>query len=823
MIVLLLSGFAPLRQDLSSQITLQVSAGFDGGFRENRWTPVYIRVSNDGNDVEGELVIRPETSNGSVTNRYSTPISLPQGSRKTTFLYITAEGFASEIRVELIDTEGVVQAVTPTSLRSLQPRDQLHVVVTQSTSGSIDLTGVHDSGYIGFQANWRTETIPDQAAALEAIDTLAFSDVDTGTLSSVQRQAIADWVAQGGHLIVTGGQNWRSTASGLTELLPFAPDNSVTADNLTPIANWLRFSGDDLSQQSILATGTLNAEAIPLVKDTDERVLLARRDFGAGTVDYLTVDPNSLPLRGWGGLTELWMTLATTLGTRPSWSYGFQDWERANSAANILPGVDVLPDVLPLCGFLGLYIALIGPLNYVVLNRLNRREWAWITIPAFVILFSALAWILGFNLRGNEVTLGRISLVQSWPETERAKTDTLISLLSPRRAQYSLSTADLGFLAPIPSIGVQGGLFASGAPASTHIQQSEVFRALDFPIDSSYIATFHSLTTLTSPAISGRASLVYDTANNTQIFRGSVSNNTDFVIYNPVILVRGQALDLQEALQPGDVKPFEMTVTGQGLPSPVPLAYVNTGFSTFSRRTFSFSSSNTQQTINDILDEQLTDQVDLYNRGGNPSPEEQEALRRMFFLNSFVDDAYGLMTGRGNHVYLAGWTTSPVQVINLEGATWRALDTTLYLAQLDVEVPSTSEVVTITSDQFTWFTQNRTTLTDLAPVDLNLQQIGDEVSFRFTPLPEAVLSEVDELTLFIDRNDSTTRTLPLQLWNYDKGDWDDVTIESSNQIAIRDPQAYLGAQNAVQIRLTADSMAGYPYIRDLTVEQKGRF
>jgi len=34
----------------------------------------------------------------------------------------------------------------------------------------------------------------------------------------------------------------------------------------------------------------------------------------------------------------------------------------------------VLPGFLQLCGFLAAYIILIGPVNYVVLKRLNRLE-----------------------------------------------------------------------------------------------------------------------------------------------------------------------------------------------------------------------------------------------------------------------------------------------------------------------------------------------------------------------------------------------------------------------------------------------------------------
>src|SRR6185369_6233950 len=104
--------------------------------------------------------VRPETSSNSVRDSYSIPISLPTGAQKTVFLYITAESFATEIRVEMITNDGVVAAVESARLRSIQSRDQIHVVVTQSASGAIDLSNVHDGGgYNAFQANWHIENI----------------------------------------------------------------------------------------------------------------------------------------------------------------------------------------------------------------------------------------------------------------------------------------------------------------------------------------------------------------------------------------------------------------------------------------------------------------------------------------------------------------------------------------------------------------------------------------------------------------------------------------------------------------------------------------
>jgi len=179
----------------------------------------------------------------------------------------------------MITNDGVVASAETARLRSIQSRDQIHVVVTQSASGVLDLSSVHDGGYNAFQSNWHIDNIPDRETALEAVNTLVFSDVDSGTLNPGQKQAITDWVAQGGHLLVTGGVDWQSTANGLMDLLPMKPDNSRTLDNLTGLAKWLRFSGDQLIQQTVVATGALQAGARVLTSAADgnaERPALTR-------------------------------------------------------------------------------------------------------------------------------------------------------------------------------------------------------------------------------------------------------------------------------------------------------------------------------------------------------------------------------------------------------------------------------------------------------------------------------------------------------------------------------------------------------------------
>lgn len=809
-------------QTASSDITLAAHVGFDGSFRENKWMPVYVRVSNSGEAVEGRLVVRPETSGNAVYNTYDFPISLPTGSQKSVFLYITARGFANEIRVELINNDGVILAVEPTQVRSLQARDQLHVVVTQSTSGAIDFATVHDAGYNAFQANWRVENIPDRAAALDAVDTLIFSDIDTGTLSSAQQQAITDWVAQGGHLLVTGGTDWQRTAAGLADLLPLSPANSITLDHLTPLAEWLRFNRDQLTQRAVVATGTVQSGATVLATGDNDTPLLVRGNLGSGTVDYLAASPSALPLRGWGGLGALWLTLATTVQPQPGWSYGFIDWDRANSAVNILPGVNLLPDILPLCGFLALYIALIGPLNYLVLNRLNRREYAWVTIPIFIMAFSALAWVLGFNLRGSEVTLSRLTVVQSWPDVERSAVQEVVGLLSPRRAQYSLSASNDSFLWPVPSIEAQNSFLSGNVQSSVNIEQAADFRAVSFPVDASFIAAFNAQAIIAKPDMGGQATLFHDSVSGQQMMRGSVRNDSEFVLNDPVILVRGTALHLAEPLAPGDVTPFEITLPGEGPPSPSPLAYAEGAFTSVYQRSYSPYFDNDSRTVEDIMGDALDNRSNRAQRTLANNAEQQEITRRRSFLAALISEPYRLLTGRGNQAYLVGWTDIAPLGLTLEGGTWKSLDTTLHLVQLVVEVTLPTDETVVTSDQFTWFVQSRTALNDVGPLDISFSP-NDEVVFRFTPLPGIVLKSVTELAVLIDRQLTQARNVPVELWNWRDEEWELMDNSSEGVIAVPNPGRFLGPENSVQVRITAEAIGGYPRLEDVSIEQRGTF
>lgn len=819
----------PVQGQEAPVVSLSVDAGYGGLFRENFWFPLYIRAGNDGGNVVGRLVVRPETSGSGFANTFSTPIDLATGSRKAIFLYISARSFASEVRVELIDDSGVVVASENAGLRGVLDQDQLHVVVTQSSTGAVDLNGAHVGGYNAFQGIWGIENIPDRAPALDAVDMLLFNDVDTGTLSSAQRQAIEDWVIQGGHLVVTGGINWQATAAGLSELLPLVPDASISIDDLTSLASLANHDPSEIEGNSIAATGELLADVEVLAVTGNDVPLYTRRVLGLGTVDYLAVDPIAAPLRSWEGLSDLWFTVATSVSPRPGWANGFSNPDRAVGATEILPGFNLLPNVLPLCGFLAFYVALIGPLNYFVLSRINRREYAWLTIPLFILLFSGLAWVVGFNLRGNIATLSRLAVVQSWPESDRAQVNGLVGLLSPRRSTYTLEMEDGGLLRPITRT-IQTNPFAGNIQSTTDIQQTELFRANNFNVDASFIATFSTTSVIEKPAISGEVSLSNGNELGLKVVRGSVRNDSEFTLENPVILARGVTLRLNEPLAPGDVETFDFVIANENEPAaPTPLersSGVPTIRSSFQR--FSSELRFSEQSVIDIIGDDVYD-FRAYTSAPGSDIEAQANRRRQLLVSSINNDQY-FSTARGDQVFLAGWSDQIPLLTTLTGATWESIDTTLHIIELAVERTKPLGRTLITQSEFTWTAQTRSGLTaDTAPVNTLLQP-GDEVIFRFTPIQGAVLTDVDTLRIIFDNTGAGRVDSPLELWDWEARKWAQIDPEpfrdttAFSQYVLREPEAYLGPLNAVQIRLTADE-GGVTFVRydRISVEQEGRF
>ena len=810
-VVPLTVAFVPWRQ---GQPTLQltVSAGYGGYYRRGLWTPVRVNISNSGDALSGVIRVRTGGIGGADDTTYQTPLDLPEGARKQLFLYVSLGNYAQDIQVEVVDSRGKVVISQVAGLRMANSEDILGAVVTTSPLGAVDLTARLPGSGSAHQVLWRIEDIPAKSEALASLDLIMFHDVDTGMLQEDQMTAISRWVLTGGHLIVAGGDSWQRTTAGLADLLPVELRGTVPLETLTPLALYLKRPSGGLGEGTT-AVSTLPHAGAQILVSVGDVPLVVRGAYGAGFVDFLAVDPGAEPLRSWADKSWLWYTLARSVGQQPPWVHGISDWASARDATRTMYNT-VLPTLIQLCGFLAIYIMLIGPVNYLVLKRLNRREWAWFSILALIVVFSALAYAFGFNLRGTVPTVSRLNIVQVWPGTAEAQVETLIGVQSPRRRSYDVSIERGYLLRALPEEGI-------GLDVPAVFDEGTRYVAQNIAIDGGMIASFTGSGAELAPSLESSATWMLSGDQVPRVV-GEIRNTTDISLQDAVILVKGEARALG-TLAPGETATYDIALGPQD-PAPLTLGNMLQRFATYTYNPFGYGSSvpgwcfshrGITLTISDVMQgEPFSCKTTGITR------HEQEIRRRYQMLAALITD-YDVSGGRDSGVYVFAWAGNSLVDVALSGQAQREEDTTLYIFALPVRVSAVSSTIEIPAGLTTWSvveTADPRTMLDVKPASFEIAS-GSQAAFQFMPMRQMTLSDVEQLVVKFSKQGP----LALDLWDWESESWVTINLsQTSASTEVNRPARFIGPENAVNVRIYSQDDSAYNRVEFVEVAYRGQ-
>lgn len=772
---------APSTQD--SGLALSVSAGFDGYYKDGLWMPVRVLLENNGPDVSGQVRVITPRGFGNVETAVTRPVDLPTQSRRSLQLFLAPEGFNSTLNVELVDDAGRRLAATPSRLSQLSVNDLLYGLIANAASAYLALNDVDPINGQAAIAQLDVEDLPAIGAVWQALDVLIVSDIDTGALSPEQRRALGEWVQMGGRLIVAGGPGWQKTAAGLSDLLPLLPDGTRSVAEVQALADFAN-SVEALTGSAVIATGPLTADAVTLA-EADGLPLVVSRRLGFGEVIYLAADPAFAPLRGWSGIADLFRRLLSASLDRPSWAFGIANWSQAGSAINRIPDL-VLPDPLLICGFLGFYLIVVGPLNYVVLRFFKRRELAWFTIPAIVCAFSMVTYLTGLVLVGGQAVLHQLSIVQVWHGASQARVEQVVGVFSPARTIYDLEFGP-GFLArPLPG-------YSAPAPTSLRVEQGERTRLYGVRSDIGSVQAFAIQGFTSAPQFD--AGLEIEIVGGAARLRGTVTNQSTLTLQNAVLLAPGGVLRLGE-LKPGETRQITLSLSSSRAASVPPnavLPFSAGSGGSFANPALSYSPYSTYDTtIDDIL-------------GTSNYYQDREQLRRYELLSSAIN-AYGGAggLGRGTGVYLAGWTESAPTSARLLNAGFRESSATLYLIALPSATRYPGGEITLLPSMLTWSPRplgGNDPHLGQPPYDLTLYT-GGQYAVRF--MPRAAPGRLAELVLNLYGTSygSKSNVAPqVELWDFARGNWVLAPLSGYGSFTIADPDRFRGPGGEIEVRL----------------------
>jgi hypothetical protein len=775
-------------------VNIFAEAGFDGFYKGEFWVPVYVTVANGGPAIAGQIQITIESRSFDNDVVYSSPVSLPTQSNKRLVLYVHLPNIRNRLTVELVDERGRLIAEATTNSLDLLAVDELLYGVVRPGAGSLaeldSIAGDRPDAAVAFLD---IAGLPEAAAAWNALDIVVFQDIDTADLSTDQLAALRGWLDTGGQLVVTGGPGWQKTTAGLADLLPVTVSGSRSIDDLPALAEYAGVPFRDPGPY-LVATNSLRDGEVLIHQDG--LPLLARHPVGRGQVYFLALDPDLAPLVDWRGGATLWQEIALGATLLPAWALGAQNSYAAYNSVSSLPSL-ALPSAALLFVFLIFYVIIVGPVNYLVLKRMGRRELAWATVPGLVIIFSVLAYLAGFRLRGNDIILNEMAIAYGQVGADHVRVQSLIGLYSPNRATYDLAL-------PVEAVGRpfqrgSSGISGGGNMASVERNNSVTMRQVR--VDVSAVEAFVADSYQPAPEISGRASLAVVADEFT--LEISIQNNSPMLLQNATVMLGFTALAL------GDILPGEIVTDSYRLSAAQ--AGSVTGGSLFAPGATTGSPLAANYDI-------LLGTVNFY--------DDRVSHARWQLLEA-ITPQYGTSFGHFPHdvVTLVFWSGEMQLPAVVDGQEDKGdhFGTTLYFLELPLsQALAGGRDVVLPQGLLSWTTLDEGNVYyNPGPHDLYLPANG-WVEFEFSPWADFRGLKVTELSIVLQEASSgySQASPSLYLWDWQAEDWLQMDGASWGGNIVAHESPYIGPGNAVRIRIENDNAQAIQ-IRELYPSLKG--
>jgi hypothetical protein len=446
------------------------------------WTPVYVSITAGPDGIQTGKVIVEATDNDDVQNHYTVPFprgGIPEKEPFTFLTYTKASSLHGKITVT-VEADGK-RFEKEHTYDSLIPGDVLYLTVGSRLSGlRRALTAQNAESTAAAQTRFAyvdrdVQALPDRWFGYSSVDLLILTTGNRDFTSLLlnerenRKEALAEWVRRGGRLVLSFGRNQDMIPELLQRLqmdLPVAlrgpmalPDLSAVQESLglpaaenaaPPKQPGQKRPPVEVARMERKPHGEL--EMIVPSRETDRSpLLIARAPYGLGQVILVAFDLDGPPFTSWGGEAEFWKSLREKTRTKPPTETAVTTGYRRNAmeqnddlAANLEKELENFQDI-PVISFgwvalfILIYILVVGPLDYFFLKKVVKRlELTWITFPTIVLVVSAAAYYAAYSLKGNDLRINKVDLVDLDLQSNRIYGNTWFTLFSPRIQLYTV-------------------------------------------------------------------------------------------------------------------------------------------------------------------------------------------------------------------------------------------------------------------------------------------------------------------------------------------------------------------------------------------------
>lgn len=379
-------------------VDVRARLGFDGWVVPGRITPLRLDIGTV-REIDGTVTVTVPGPGGTPPTAYRQALRVIPGTRSHIQLEVIVHDPRRAITVEVREGRAALARVEmPVGVANVA--EGIVAALTREAAGLEVLT----SGPRRLRAAYVVESdLPSRWQAYDGVELLAIRDLNTRALLPAQQQALVEWVAQGGRLLVTP-QASLVIPSWLRPLLPADVDSETR----------LRVPGIPVPLARLVAGPSASAV------ETNGVPLAVRGRYGRGVVEVWAFDAFAPEVRSWPGRLPPWRAL---LSMPPAVSVAQSSF------------AEELPHTRPLPGGIQMMLAVLS-VAYIVGLRVAMRRWGaspggWVLIGALVAAVSVMLYTVASGARAAASSIVQVSIVEMLPGVSHARVTTYLSLITP--------------------------------------------------------------------------------------------------------------------------------------------------------------------------------------------------------------------------------------------------------------------------------------------------------------------------------------------------------------------------------------------------------
>ncbi|TCK98701.1 hypothetical protein EDC19_1134 [Natranaerovirga hydrolytica] len=426
-VILLTTTFSGVMVNGQEDVEVSATYGFDSYVKFNKNMPVRVEVINNGSNFEGyiEIVVEREHQRNIA---YRKEMSFPENSTREVTMYLPAISNMDRLQIEVKNHRD--QLIKSNTLRLNGRRfvtDNLLIgILTEDYFNTLSYMN-HEivSDQMLFDTSLvelNSDELPEDVIGYEALDVIVINNYDTTRLDTRQYEALKAWVENGGTLIIGTGPTYSKT-------LAIFEDDFLSGEIRS---SQTRETHLDLEGNDIITLDIQNIVFNEGEQYFDDLVTIMPK--GAGSVAIALFDLGLEPMLSYQNnmlFSEELLKIAipnTTLNANERIRYGGNSIWRLNDLLSIVPTENV-PNMAFLLTIILIYIIIIAPIVYIVAKKLDKREWLWLIVPAFSVIFTGIIFLFGTGTRFTEPFVNRANIVTLKDDTSHM--ETYIAAISP--------------------------------------------------------------------------------------------------------------------------------------------------------------------------------------------------------------------------------------------------------------------------------------------------------------------------------------------------------------------------------------------------------